>query len=59
MSVSVAAALVCTLVGLTNIGIPLAAACGALCFYMIRLPETAGTDKGTTDKGTTREGRPS
>ncbi len=59
LSVSVAAALVCTLVGLTNIGIPLAAACGALCFYMIRLPETAGTDKGTTDKGTTREGRPS
>jgi 4-azaleucine resistance transporter AzlC len=59
LSVSVAAALVCTLVGLTNIGIPLAAACGALCFYMVRPPETLGTDKGTTDKGTTREGRPS
>ncbi|WP_110642822.1 AzlC family ABC transporter permease [Salinicola sp. CPA57] len=44
--VTIAIALLCTLTGLTNIGIPLAAACGALCFYMIRLPETAGPTRG-------------
>jgi len=46
LSVSVAVGLLCTLIGLTNIGIPLAATCGALCFYMVRLPEMAGPGKG-------------
>ncbi len=46
LGVSIAIALLCTLTGLTNIGIPLAAACGALCFYLIRLPETIAPRKG-------------
>ncbi|GHB24040.1 AzlC family ABC transporter permease [Salinicola rhizosphaerae] len=46
LSISIAAALVCTLTGLTNIAIPLAAACGALCFYLIRLPTTHGPEAG-------------
>jgi len=29
-----------TLAGLTNIGIPFAAACGALCFYVMKLDDT-------------------
>lgn len=46
LGISIVAALLCTLTGLTNIGIPLAAACGALCFYLVRLPETAATGGG-------------
>lgn len=33
---SIAVALACTLAGFTNLGIPFAAACGALCFYLVK-----------------------
>ncbi|WP_251978694.1 AzlC family ABC transporter permease [Salinicola avicenniae] len=42
LAVAILAALVCTLSGFTNGGIPLAAALGALCFFLIRLPPRDG-----------------
>ena len=33
---SILVALLCTLAGYTNVGIPFAAACGALCFYLVK-----------------------
>lgn len=36
LTVSIAVAMLCTLAGYTNIGIPVAAGCGALCFTLVR-----------------------
>lgn len=38
LAVSIAVAMLCTLAGHANLGIPVAAACGALCFYAVRGP---------------------
>lgn len=42
---SIAIALLLAVTGLTNAAIPLAAACGALCFYLVRFPVTAKGEK--------------
>ncbi|ATJ83680.1 AzlC family ABC transporter permease [Halomonas beimenensis] len=43
LGTSIGLAMLCTLAGLTNLGIPLAAACGALCFYLVKVdPRTSG-----------------
>ncbi|MDR9438560.1 MAG: AzlC family ABC transporter permease [Halomonas sp.] len=44
---SIAIALLMTVIGLTNAAIPLAAACGALCFYLVRLESTRGVKRST------------
>ncbi|MFG6176007.1 AzlC family ABC transporter permease [Halomonas sp. THAF12] len=46
--VSIGMALLCALTGYTNVGIPVAAACGALCFYAVKLPPSR---KGDNDEG--------
>ncbi|MBB3230935.1 AzlC family ABC transporter permease [Halomonas stenophila] len=38
LGVGIVLAMLCTLAGATNLGIPLAAACGALCFYVVTFP---------------------
>lgn len=43
LGISIAVALLCTLNGLTNIGIPLAAALGMLCFFVVRRPNGLGS----------------
>lgn len=47
LMISIITALLCTLLGYTNIGIPVAAACGALCFYAVRFttPHRGGNDE--------------
>ncbi|MDR5857997.1 AzlC family ABC transporter permease [Halomonas eurihalina] len=36
LCLTIVTAMICTLAGLTNLGIPLAALCGALCFYLVK-----------------------
>ncbi|MBB3192510.1 AzlC family ABC transporter permease [Halomonas cerina] len=45
LGMTIAAALLLTLVGLTNVAIPLAAACGALCFQVAKFGPTAKGDR--------------
>ncbi|MDN3553751.1 AzlC family ABC transporter permease [Halomonas almeriensis] len=47
---TIAIAMTCTLNDLTNLGIPLAAGCGVLCFYLVRLgarPNASPTSRGS------------